>query len=395
MAKDKELRIVETAILASTGLDQDEVAEAMSCHQGTVSKRLKEAKAKGYIEPLPPQLHEGTIDANLLEAARYNVSAGNLRDELRRRLNDLAGRELVYSVSIVRTSGKREHVSDWESRLRIIARFASQEIPALLRTATRVGVAWGYTLRFLVDELRAAKPLMRANFPTIFPVAGTFPHTGTTKPYPLSLTSTTIAYDLAEIVSGRVPDNQVNLSAVPAYLSRKLDPLRETLGEFYETLPDYGEVFGGPGSLGDREEFPEALMNSADMLITGLGDMPVDGSGSPTLRERLRQESASYEDWSKLIAGDISGVLLAWPTLKKVQRDKVAAINRRFIGIGLEDLKSISQRCVQTDSQRPGVVAIGHDRAKAHAVVEAVRNQCVNRLFIDYDLAVELQRILS
>ena len=388
----KHQSIVEAAILATKGLDQEQVARALGLHQATVSRRLKMARDLGYIFYPAPQLRPSNIDPEVLRSAEYIVSSGRLRDSLVRRLNALAGTELIRFLSIEQTTTSSDACQSWTTCLRTVCRSAGRRLPELLSRATRVGVAWGYTLRFIVDELQLQKPLDISKPPIVFPVVGTFPNTDQANPYPMALTSTMLAGDLAEVIHGMVPEDQVSLSSVPAYIPLEFDELREPLSRFYSKLPGFREVFGGPGGQHSKK-YPEALMNTADMLITGLGDMPSKGGGSPYLRERLRLDGARHEDWSSITVGDISGVLLPRHVASKSQKDQISAVNRRFNGIGLGDLQSIAERCVQSGGDKPGVVAIAHYRAKAPIVLEAVRNRCVNRLFLDADLASELERI--
>lgn len=392
---DKKRLIVEAAILATKGLDQEQIAEALRVTQGTVSRRLKAARDLGYIHYPPPQLQISSIEPDLLRSAEYSVRSGHLRDRLVSRLNALVGTNLICDMKIERSHIRSREKRNWASRLKIVCQAAASAASELVYRASAVGVAWGRTLRLLIDEMKSGDIKTATSKPVTFPIVGTFPNSDRDNPYPISLTSTRLASDLAEIINGKVPDNQVSLEAVPAYIPKEFNDIRDALTRFYSTLPGFREVFGGPEWLQHPEKYPAALMNTFDMLITGMGDMPSKDGGSPSLKERLRIEGARHEDWSRITVGDISGVLLPRPGATDAQLEIVSEINRRFIGIGLRDLQVISRRCIESHGERPGVMAIAHDRSKARTVLEAVRNRCVNRLFVDEDLAAELDRLTS
>jgi DNA-binding transcriptional regulator LsrR (DeoR family) len=392
MAKAADIQgILEAAILASKGLDQDAVSRSLGVSQTTVSRRLQKARDLGFLvnpPPPPPQLYRDQIPEKILEAAEDSISFTHLRGELLRRLNSFAGKEVLRTISVARTPGESIGEGDWLSRLKVVCALAATALPDLLARATRVGVAWGNTLRFLIDSL--PNPLsVGGPSPVIFPIVGTFPYAD--NPYPIRLTSTRIANELSQALNGRIPDTQASLSAVPAFIPDGME--RRPLEIFFSSLPGFREVFGGPGPR-DAETYPDALLNCADMLITGLGDMPSKSGGSPTLRERLRHEKINLEGLAQISEGDIGGVLLARHGIDRAQRDRVVGINRRFIGIGLEDFQACADGCVASGGAKPGVVAIAHDESKAPAVVEAVRNRCINHLFIDSDLGESLIRMV-
>ncbi len=398
MPEDKVL-ILEAAILAARGLGQEQIGQALGVNQTTVSRRLKRARELHYIVNPPPQLQLENIGRQDLDRAKSKVSAGHLRDQILPLLNGLAGEggDLIFELSIVYTPIHGRDKKEWDERLRVLCRSAAQRLPELLAGAERVGVAWGNTLRFLVDELISMGPRPVRGQPVVFPVVGTFPHTDKEHPYSISLTSTRVAIDLANVVHGEVPESQVTLAAVPAYIPVEFEHIRDELGSFYSKLPGYREVFGGPGGR-NLVRYPNALMNAADMLLTGMGDMPSsqeEEGGSPSLRERLKHEDARQEDWSQICIGDISGVLLPRYEIETSKKERVYEINRRFIGVGLEDLQAIASRCTSSKGETAGVVCVAHDKSKAPTVIEAVRNRCVSRLFLDEDLAKRVLEILS
>jgi DNA-binding transcriptional regulator LsrR (DeoR family) len=387
--------IVEVSILAARGLDQRGIAGALRVSQPTVSKRLAEAKRLGYLTypPPAPVLERKTIPDELLSAAEYSVQAGRLRDELLRVLRSIRTPATLRHVWIQRGPSRRTDSVAWLDRLNTVAVVAARRFAELLPDAKAVGLTWGYSISYFLRELQKCRAADCKGQVVVFPTVGSFPYEET---IPLALESTTLARSLGELLNSQTTDDQLSLASIPAFIPKAFENDRATLLRFFVTFPAFKKVFGVPGESRRVRGKVDSLLERADTLLTGMGDMPArEGEGSPSLKARLMLEGAHLERWSKIVVGDIGGVLLPRRGISSSDREKVTEINRRFIGPGLEDFQACAQKATNSVNQYPGVIAIAHTKAKAAVVLEAIRLGCVTELFVDDELADELLHLIE
>jgi hypothetical protein len=99
-----------------------------------------------------------------------------------------------------------------------------------------------------------------------------------------------------------------------------------------------------------------------------------------------------YEQISELVVGDVGGVLIPKPHIKKGSpADKaLRKISERWMGIRTEHIAQCAAKARDSGGMPPGVVVLGVGRYRASVVYECIRLGLVNELVIDEDMALHL-----
>lgn len=378
--RESRLGLIEAAILAAAGFDQNSIRVELGITQGAVSKRIAKAIEAGYLRkrPIEYELDHSAVASEDFTEAEFRVHRGKLLREVSDALQLQSEVASIQRITLVRAPSRARSADAWTQCLRAVADAGARRFDELLEDGHKVGVAWGYTGRYWVDAVIRLKRRMGVRSATVFPVAGSFPLLDSH--YPLEMTSTAVARDLAEFLNGRPSTMQINLDVVPAFLPTEFADHREVFMKFFRTLSPMRAVFGG--DLGG----PEGLLAQADILVTGMGDMPTrDAEGSPSLKTRLRLEGVDLNRLAKVAVGDLGGTLLPRRDLSHADQDYLHGINSRFLGPSAEHYLACSRRAVE--NAKPGVIAITHGAPKAAAVVQAVRMGLINELILDDMLA--------
>jgi DNA-binding transcriptional regulator LsrR (DeoR family) len=269
------------------------------------------------------------------------------------------------------------------ARFARFGREAARPLADLLSRSEVFAVTWGMTISQCIDGLKATlAPEMMGRSIRIVPVCGE-PRGQASHRH----TSSRLAERLHDQLrsSARQPPS---LTGVPALIPRKFHGAEaRVIRRFVGQSGSYRAVFRSSSPLIDR----------VDSLLTSVGP-----SNRPMgfLHEELlaagstRSRRLTTESLSRLVIGDIGGVLIPRPGLAEQGRLEVDALNAMWTGITLSHLKRMSRQAGQT--RRPGVIVASLDGdERAHVIAEAIRAGIVNHLIIDRSLADALTAVLD
>jgi DNA-binding transcriptional regulator LsrR (DeoR family) len=279
----------------------------------------------------------------------------------------------------------------WIQRIRCLAPAAVHRIYALLPKMRLVGVGWGENLRAVADVAMADAQngrLPKARIPKFIPV-GCEPMFVS---YPITRTASDIAKDLCKVL-GQPSFVPPNLAPAPAFIPKSLSHGKDVLRAFVSNIPDYQMVFGAPS-----DKARTGLVAKLDTIITSAAGVAREFKESPWFRARITAEEVSVDEWARSIAGDMAGVVFARSDLSGARgtaaRQVAADINSRNFGLVQEDFTRCACNSAASAGSLPGVIVIAHGHVKAHVVLAAIREKCVNELVIDSELANSLLQIV-
>ena len=333
--------------------------------------RRKEAVANGWLVSAEVFTGDG-ISQELMSRAEEKIGNKDILPELAQSLERVAG----YAVGV--------HISNTGSLTqpeRQMAAAGLDAAPFLKRLITNpevstVAVAYGSTLRCLLDGLRNISPIpIRPDSPiTCVPMRGDAGLDLPDSPTPLSRL-------LSEIVNGPNPNGRywrapTAIPPVRPSLDRfGLGPrvAGEVLESYYRLFTDFADCFS-PAGIGARP----------NLVISAVGPpLPVSSI------TRWIFELAGFDASSLPLAGDLAGL----PILdnREVIGKHVKAVAKyereRIIG-----LRSVSLRRIVRDGGRVLAVAF-RDLSRCRCLWEAVRQALVSDVIVDRPIAKELIRL--
>lgn len=366
----REHAILTAAYLYSLGQKVNEIATLMKVKQPTVSRYLTEAWAREWLKRT---INEPEIPAHLLEAVKEETFQA---DKLREKVKRWAGREIPVCVCY---SGSEDLDSEDGYRLRL-ARFGKAIAPSYLREVfpdmEQTGVAWGRTLRGLVEALlndhageaaRAKRGLM------FFPVVG--------EPLNHPKADASASRLVADLhgwadLGGTVHSMDSVAACIPLH-ARNVRAIRS----FFCHVRTYAAVFGEQGTR-KRQQAP-ALIDQMNCLLTSVGTKHLSDDW---IVDAAEAANMSVEELNEVSYGNISGVFLPKPTITPASKRTLEQINERGTGIKLHHLQACAVK-------RPGVGVLAIGKGKGLITRECLRRHLVSRLYLDHDLKDELLRL--
>jgi DNA-binding transcriptional regulator LsrR (DeoR family) len=389
MAESSDNPIIRAAVLASTGYTIPTVAKALQRSQSTVRRYLRQAKDAKYLEDRP-QLNPEHINREDLEAANVwflEWEASRIG----------TGRQLIESFDlrsavVVPMPAQSGLSNPWQYRLDVLGRAAAARVARLLPKILKVGVLWGRSLRSLVSHLDVMPSQKQIQ---VFPLTGEpiFIEFAS-KPYPVELTSSSIARDLGTRLSQNVGP-QLSLAPVPSFLPAKFTrgvrgnerPQKlQLLLDLFVEVPAYRKIFGTTAPP-EGEPHARGEVTNLDTVLTSVGVVNPD---DPFYHSLYRTQRARSERWSRLIFGDMGGVLFPQPSIDSKGRRAVREMAARSTGINKYDFLRIAERSRESKGKCPGVIVIAQGATKAPVLAQAIRERCVNEIVVDDSLAERL-----
>ena len=370
-----------------TDLSQEAIAKALCVSQSAVSRLLRHARTLGCLREISQFIRTADIDDGRMGRIERLLEYSDL-DQILARLPTRTGIRL-RAVRVFDSGSTDNSPTGINLRQKTFARAAASRLADRLRDATVVGVTWGSTVSSAIDALgHLAYPWPPSRDRKVIPVSAE-PLRYATNEY----TSSTLARRLHGIMcSDQSEAMPLALTGVPAFIPEDLadivtDPTafpKRTLS----ALPKFLRKFFEQNSSGYRELFigPNPLVERIDMLVTSAGtaDKPLG-----FCNEDLRKVSGlAPRVLSRLVLGDVGGVLLPAMPLSPRDAAKVASLNSMWTGIQRVHLETIARRAEIEGT--PGVVLMAIGASRSTIVCQAVAEGLCSELIIDRDLATAL-----
>lgn len=272
---------------------------------------------------------------------------------------------------------------------------AAGYIRDLIRPAEVCGISWGYTITSIVHELRKLDPLPpRKGKPiTFLPLCGE--PLGKPKGKAVTQLSASSLAEQFDKLFNDSTEHSPTMSPVPAIIfdhdfEKDFETSQKnvnTICEFFKSFATgYREIFYGE-QKNRKQEKP--LIHKLDTILTGVG-APTHPRGywGDTL---MSTQGINWESLSKLIIGDISGVLFPDPKFSDNMPKEFKMIIDGWTGIKKEHIENCAKKALDNKTSGVIVVAVGANKAKS--LYESMKNKLVNKLVIDLDLAEALLQI--
>jgi DNA-binding transcriptional regulator LsrR (DeoR family) len=378
---------------SESGLSQDAIAKVLGVSQSAVSRLLNHARRLGCLRQVAQFVRTSDIGEERIAQLERLLEHSDLAETL----SALPTRNgvRVRSVRIFDSGSTDTSTSSIDQRQMTFGRAAAVRGAERLRVANLIGVTWGSTVSALIESLATlGYPWPENAERRVVPVSAE-PLRFATNEY----TSSTLAARLHAVMNlgHRAPATRLYLTGVPALIPANLARVVPEADKFprktKEALPKILRRFFEGSSSAYRELFvgPKALIQDIDILITSVGtaEKPMGFCND----DLLKFSGLDRAELSRLVLGDVGGVLLPASGLSKAQSAKVAALNAMWTGIQHRHLDAIARRAEEMGT--PGVVLIAIGASRSAVVFEALAQGLCSELVIDRDLATALSDEVS
>ncbi len=360
---------------ATHNMSQAEIGDVLGgLSQPHVSRLLKHAKRKSYLV-IEQRFVKELFDANWIREMDELLAPTGLTadlDEFCRRVGVAKPRVSVFE------SGPGNTDAAMVQRRSRFGRTASGRLVQLIGRSSVVGVAWGRTIKSIVDGIAASRQPLDRSRKTVF--AAVCAELVSLAQHGHS--SSRLADSLDELFNA-VPEENPQLTGFPAYVPRHYDEtMQRSIWQFISDAPGYHRVFSGP----------DALVKKMDMLITSVGSSKAPVLGS--FEELVQAAGIRANDLRQLVVGDVGGILIPKSGLSPAKATLVDELNGLWTGIKHGHVKDIAQRAF-TDPGQVGVVVVALQAERGDTIFELIRQGLVNELIIDHRAADRLQQLLS
>jgi DNA-binding transcriptional regulator LsrR (DeoR family) len=384
-SRDDRILMIAAAKLRSEGWQQVSIAEYLDSNQARISRMLKKAIEEGILIPWP-----SLVEVNIKSDEWEEVERSFFVDKkLIEQIGLWLPEKLHLDVRVLPQAGDE------------FCSAAADRVLGLLKRSRRLGVMWGRTIREVINGIEKRhtdfQSVQSRSFECI-PLCGD----------PVQLMNQGIQEYSASRLAGRLEQILVgsehpqgsdhpqlpSLTGVPAYIPQRYlakNGTNTTLQSFIQSIPGYRKIFGA-----GKRNVGKPLVDSVDTILTGVGIIVFDQDSreyetAAFLRERIAQEDISKEELSKLVYGDIGGLLIERRDLTEDKMERVKGLNAGWTGIKSTHLQRIAR---QAASNGPaGVIVVASGAAKAPMIKEIITRGYVNELIIDQSLCDELRQL--
>ncbi len=332
--------------------------------QSEVSRLVTHARNMGWLRT-SVEWPAGVVDSEKEEIK--NRGFGN-KEQLERKINDIAiarGGVPVKTLHIVYSGSDLSN----EERLMRFGIAAADVIVPLAANAKTCAVAWGKTVKSLIDAIRNRDCSTVENLVGL-PISG--------EPFNNTDTGTSPSAAARYLCEAFGSNNWLSLQGVPARIPKELSKDANTIRRFLKKCDDYKDIFY-------EKEGRGPFMKDVGMIISGIGDV-ITSENDPWYRETAEMEDQGEGDLMKITIGNIGGVWIPKDSDNPEQEKKISAINERWLGIQKVHFESCAKRC--NAGEASGVVVIAVEEAKAHILHRVIG--MVNHLIISQPLAQAL-----
>jgi DNA-binding transcriptional regulator LsrR (DeoR family) len=366
------------AFLYSRQFSEQSIGEMLGLERSTVSRRLKWARAQGYITERPVCLLN---DDDIRELVAFPLE-GLLEQELASAI----GRANIGKITIVPAATENQETL---RRVGIAAALRLHQL-ATDRRMRLVGVGWGVTIQAVTKAVKYSNELQRLSEEatrqmTFVPMVGDLLQPWENQSH--ALAASTLAADLTRAFGGSL-ENQSYLWT-PAYIpkrylqskrdQKKLDQDEglQLIQDFLECLVSHRRIFGSADG-GDTEP---RLIDRFDTMISGVGGRVTIPSWY--LRDHILEDEESIVEHSTV--GDLCGRLIPARDASEEERKRVDRINERVFVPSIEDFRRCARRASADGT--PGTVIVATGSHKADVLVEVCHQGLATELIIDHLLA--------
>lgn len=377
-SSDRDRRAQQAAYLrAQHNYSQEEIGRILGgVSQSHVSRLLAHAAEAGWLVT-EMRFDDRSVSPEVMRELREMLEPRKLAAILER-IRTVTGR-IVPNVRVFDSGSDSGTAGAFEIRLRRFGRRAAGRLEELLRHSTTVAVTWGRTVSSLIDGLAAQNRTFRPDRPPSFVPVTAELVTLAAPEYSSSL----LAARLDTLVNGGQGE-RLRMAGVPAFIPKRYDTAKtRAIREYILDTASYRRIFAG--------EAP--LVNLLDMVLTSAGSAvrPLGGA----MDEILSAAEISETDLTRLIIGDVGGVLIPKPALSADDNRLVAELNAMWTGITRAHLSRLALRSGAPAGSAGGVVVAAIGRERAEIVAGLINLEMVNELIIDWDLAEALEVHLS
>ena len=374
-----DLEALKAAYLcAERDLTQAEIGALLGgLSQSHVSRLLKRADGLGWLQRSYRFVPDG-VPGEWLAQLKGLGEPSSLVDHLHVIQSRTGVR--VRGVHVLDSGANRNTQRALNARLARFGRAAAGPVGEMLQRSETFAVTWGRTISCVVEGLKSAPP--QPPRPIRFvPVCG--------EPLDQASNQDTSSH-LAErlhLIVRSAAQPPPSLTGVPALIARRFHGAdARGIRRFVEQAGSYREVFGKSSPL----------INKVDSLLTSVGkaQRPMGFAHEELLKAgSTLLTKLTTATLSRLVAGDIGGVLIPRRTLKSRDRRRVDELNRMWTGATLSHFARVARQAARRN--RPGVILVSMGDDRAEIVEEVVRHGLVNELIIDRHLADALARRLA
>jgi DNA-binding transcriptional regulator LsrR (DeoR family) len=359
---------------ATHNMSQTEIGHMLGgLSQPQVSRLLAHAEKKNYLVIEQRFASELFSDAWIRQMDELLAPSGLTAD-----LNKFCLRQDIHAPRIrVFESGPGNTEGALAQRRARFGRTAAGRLIELIENSNIVGVAWGRTIKALTDGIAASRQPLNMTRQIIFAaVCAELVSKGQH-----GYSASRLAEYLDETFN-KAPSESPQLTGFPAYIPRRYDEeMRTSIWRYIGDTPGYDRVFSGT----------DALIHQMDMLISSVGSAhtPVFGS----FDELILAGGLEAGDLTKLVVGDLGGILIAKSGLSRAEELLIEELNRLWTGIKIEHVHAIAERAF-ADPGLAGVVVVAIRAERGDTVFELICRGLVNELIIDHTAAAQLHRRL-
>jgi len=361
----------------------DQIATRLDKSAATVRRYLLKAAELGILVQ--------TYHLSMRESQKADIHRRLFdKDDLQRGLQALSdvANDRLRSVSIVPVASFGEEAARQVAKLLVGVKNGD------LRT---IATAWGNDLRDTIGSLPQAfareqreqqknRGGDREDSTAARHIVRVLPARGELLQRRMSVAPTLLSRTLAKTLNGR-DGYGASLMGVPAILpkpaqtgftgggvSLTADQLDMVIRQWYRNMP------------GVKKALDEHLrLLPVDGVLTSCGPA---GPISDFTAECLKIGEFPEEEFSRLVMGDVAGILLPTPDLSQPDLRKLQAWQERWIGLDATGLDRAA------DKGALGVVLIAKDQRKADAAAAAVRQGYCNHLIVSEVLADRIKALL-
>ncbi|MGA2909395.1 MAG: hypothetical protein ABSE36_16965 [Terracidiphilus sp.] len=382
--KADDVYVVAAAYLSGQGKTQEEIAIDLGISQALVSRLIRRAKEKQYLETR--FVSEKVSDEDLARA-KARLRKGPLQ-QLLSQVGVLASGTPMPTFHVYPCRSRNRSEATWRHRIQMFSSDCADDLVKVLASASVIGVAWGEMVASAVDAMqRKQADGHESPHPgkTIIPLLG--------EPLGRNISqhsSSVLASKLAETLNPKTePGSTLSLAPVPALIPADMTKAEiGTIRKLIRRITAYREIYGAEERESDGEEKPVPWIDRVDAILTSISteERPL-GFDDDRL---IRAAGIRRERLNDLVIGDLCGIVIPRPNLDSQSKSEIENIMARWTGARVEHLEACATRA---QKGAPGVIVLAIGANKASVVHEGLRRGLIQHLFMDEDLADRLGEI--